>query len=105
VLLGRHVGDVGEAPSPASTFNPTPRVVRSCTRLTKWRRSRPRRRVSRRSGIAGAKRLETGGESWPVVTAPGCQVLVKMRGGHADGEKRIALKIEHLGAVAFETRM
>jgi hypothetical protein len=49
-------GQTVAAPWPVNPFNPTPRLVRSCTVLMRWRRSRPSRSSFHTTSVSPARR-------------------------------------------------
>ena len=90
------------APAPVRTFKPTPRVRRSSTVLTRWRRSRPSRSsFQRHKRVAGLERLEACRQAGAIVPAARGQVLIDPGGINTGGKHRVALRHQRLGAVGL----
>ena len=55
--------------------------------------------------VAGARHVERAGEARPLGALAGADVLIDPPRRDAGREQRVALKVEELAAVAFDTRM
>ena len=74
--------------------------LRSCTRLTRWRRLRPRRiEPPDDDHVSLPRRLEDGGEPRAVLTLSGRLVLVDRVVADAGLAQSIPLQVEALGTV------